>query len=553
MLRRISISNYVLIDSLELELPQGLTIITGETGAGKSILLGAVSLLLGARADLSVLGDPSKNCVVEAEFSVSPGPQLEEVFSAEDIAPSGEIVLRRVITPSGRSRSFLNDEPVGVRTLSRLSAFLVDIHSQHQHLRLADPAFLLSVVDMYTDNSSLVMACQAAHREYIGLLRDVSVLEARVDAARRDRDYRQYQFDELTAAALRPAEAEELEQEVKALSSAEEIRSLLADVLQRIAPEEGSLVSGMKEAVRSLDKAASRIESYAALRDRLDSCRLELKDILEEVSSSADAVVVSPERLEAAEQRLSFLWKLMEKHGCRNVEELVQLRDSVGASLDSDSTDAEELSRTREQAEAARVRFMDACARLSESRKKAAIPLSEALQKAVRSLEMPRASISVEVSPASAPDASGADRVRFLFSSSAGHPSDDLGKVASGGELSRVMLCIKAMMAGYVPMATMVFDEIDTGVSGSVADKMGAVLEGMGRSMQVLAITHLPQVASKGGAHLLVSKHFTDSGRALTKMAFLDQEGRVREIARLLSGSEVTEAALGNARALLGV
>lgn len=553
MLRRISISNYVLIDSLELELPQGLTIITGETGAGKSILLGAVSLLLGARADLSVLGDPSKNCVVEAEFSVSPGPQLEEVFSAEDIAPSGEIVLRRVITPSGRSRSFLNDEPVGVRTLSRLSAFLVDIHSQHQHLRLADPAFLLSVVDMYADNSSLVMACQAAHREYIGLLRDVSVLEARVDAARRDRDYRQYQFDELTAAALRPAEAEELEQEVKALSSAEEIRSLLADVLQRIAPEEGSLVSGMKEAVRSLDKAASRIESYAALRDRLDSCRLELKDILEEVSSSADAVVVSPERLEAAEQRLSFLWKLMEKHGCRNVEELVQLRDSVGASLDSDSTDAEELSRTRELAEAARVRFMDACARLSESRKTAAIPLSEALQKAVRSLEMPRASISVEVSPASAPDASGADRVRFLFSSSAGHPSDDLGKVASGGELSRVMLCIKAMMAGYVPMATMVFDEIDTGVSGSVADKMGAVLEGMGRSMQVLAITHLPQVASKGGAHLLVSKHFTDSGRALTKMAFLDQEGRVREIARLLSGSEVTEAALGNARALLGV
>lgn len=553
MLRRISISNYVLIDSLELELPQGLTIITGETGAGKSILLGAVSLLLGARADLSVLGDPSRNCVVEAEFSVSVGPQLEEVFNAEDIAPSGEIVLRRVITPSGRSRSFLNDEPVGVRTLSRLSAFLVDIHSQHQHLRLADPAFLLSVVDMYADNRSLAEGCRAAYREYSSLLHSVSGLEARVDAARRDRDYRQYQFDELTAAALRPGETEELEQEVKVLSSAEEIRSLLADVLQRIAPEEGSLVSGMKEAVRSLDKASSRIESYAALRDRLDSCRLELKDILEEVSSSADAVVVSPERLEAAEQRLSFLWKLMEKHGCRSVDELVQLRDSVGASLDSDSTDAEELSRVRQLAEAARVRFTEACARLSESRKKAAVSLSEALQKAVRSLEMPRACISVEVSPASAPDASGADRVRFLFSSSAGHPSDDLGKVASGGELSRVMLCIKAMMAGYVPMATMVFDEIDTGVSGSVADKMGAVLEEMGRSMQVLAITHLPQVASKGGAHLLVSKHFTDSGRAVTKMAFLDQEGRVREIARLLSGSEVTEAALGNARALLGL
>lgn len=553
MLRRVSISNYVLIDSLDLEFPDGMTIITGETGAGKSILLGAVSLLLGGRADVSLLGDATRNCVVEAEFSISPDPSLEEVFRAADIAPCKDIVLRRVITPSGRSRSFLNDEPVSVRTLSVLSGFLVDIHSQHQHLKLADPSFLLSVVDMYARNGRLLEECRAAFREYEGLVRSVSGLEARIEAARRDRDYRQFQLDELVSSSLRPGEDSELEQQVKVLSSAEDIRSLLSDVLCRLAPEEASLLAAMKDAVRSLDKASSKIEAYSRLRDRLDSCRLELQDIMDEVSASADAVVVSPEQLEAAEQRLSLLWRLMEKHGCKDVSGLVALRESLAASLESDTLDAEELIRTKQLAEDSRRRYNDICARLTESRRQAALPLSEAIQKAVRDMEMPRASIAVEVSPSPSADASGADRVRFLFSSLGKQPSEDVGKVASGGELSRIMLCIKALMSEYVPMATMIFDEIDTGVSGSVADKMGAVLEKMGRYMQVVAITHLPQVASKGNSHLLVSKHFTDSGRAVAKMAFLDMEGRVREIARLLSGSSVTEAALGNARSLLGL
>lgn len=551
MLRRINISNYILIDSLDLHLPEGLIVVTGETGAGKSILLGAVSLLLGAKADISMLGDKSRNCVVEAEFSVCPSSEMVSLFDSEGLEFTGEIILRRVVSPSGRSRSFLNDEPVNIQFLSAISSALVDIHSQHQHLMLADERFRMSVLDTCAGDRDLLDEVASCHALVSSLDSRIASLEAEIQAASKDRDYRRFQLEELDKARLSPGEMEQLEAEQKELSHAEEIKALTASALSRLYFGESSFVQEMKESVRDISKIASAIPRFEQLGQRLESCRIELQDIESELESAMESVNVSPERLEEVDDRLSLLWDLMKKHSCQTVEELIRKRDSFAASLSQEENAGALLDSLKAERCKESERLGVLADRLHSLRVKAASELSPAIRQAIRSLEIPYASFSIDVSIAPEIRPNGKDSVRFLFSSSPSMPPDDVSKSASGGELSRVMLCIKAFLARYKSMATLIFDEIDTGVSGSAADKIGVLLGEMGANMQIMAITHLPQVAARGKYHFCVRKHAASDGKAVTTVHSLSSKERVEEIARLLSGSEITDSAKKNAEALL--
>ena len=541
MLGRINISNYILIESLDLRLPEGLVIMTGETGAGKSILLGAISLLLGAKADVSMLGDKSRNCVVEAEFSVSPSRELLDAFEAAGMDFESELILRRVISPNGRSRSFLNDEPVSMQFLASISSFLVDIHSQHQQLMLADERFRMSVLDVFADNKALLSEFSDSYSKLAALDSSISSLSAELDNAARDREYRQFQLDELVNARLSPGEMEELEAEQKELSHAGEIRDALASALSRFTFGEYSFVQELKESIKDISRVSSGFPRFSVIGERLESCRIELQDIESELEKAIDSIVVSPERLEQVEERLSLLWGLMGKHGCRTVEALIEKRDSFAESLEEMKKERSVLaSRLDELAE-----------RLHDRRVKAASGLSSSLQKSIRSLEMPYSVFNINVEYSGEIRHSGKDTVRFMFSSSPSVPAADVTKAASGGELSRIMLCVKSLLASHKSMATLIFDEIDTGVSGSTADRIGMLLGEMGRNMQIVAITHLPQVAARGTYHFCVRKNTDGQHRAVTTVIPLSGEERTLEIARLLSGAKITDAAMKNAEALL--
>lgn len=555
MLSRLQVRNYVLIDSLEIEFPEGLIIITGQTGAGKSILLGALSLLMGAKADASMVSDGADNCVVEAEFETSDA-SLKDVLEDNEVEwDEGHLVIRRVVNRSGRSRSFVNDSPVPVNVLQDISSRLVDIHSQHQTLLLSDRNFQLDILDHYAGNSALRTECAGLHRELGALNSDLSALEARMARLAGERDYNEAQYRQLEAAALREGELEELEVEQKQLANAEEIKTALCSVeeLFTAASSSGEVLSvdsTLKEADKALSKIIRYVPDLASLSERIDSCRRELDDILAEVEAVNSRTELSESRLEEVEDRMSLLYGLMQKHSCRTEAELIALRDSLSEAL-SDSTQLEEK---REElcARIAQVqKSLQSVADLLHERRAGAVQtFSDAITGSIRDMELPYAVFEVELLPVS-PGAAGRDMIQFRFSAT-GRNAVDVSKCASGGEMSRIMLSLKSMMARYTNMPTMIFDEIDTGVSGSVADKMGSVICSMGENMQVFAITHLPQVAAKGSAHYLVSKTIDpSSSKAVSTIEKLSAEQRVLEVARMLSGSELTDAAIANAKSLL--
>lgn len=555
MLSRLQVRNYVLIDSLEIEFPEGLIIITGQTGAGKSILLGALSLLMGAKADASMVSDGADNCVVEAEFETSDA-SLKDVLEDNEVEwDEGHLVIRRVVNRSGRSRSFVNDSPVPVNVLQEISSRLVDIHSQHQTLLLSDRNFQLDILDHYAGNSALRTECAGLHRELGALNSDLSALEARMARLAGERDYNEAQYRQLEAAALREGELEELEVEQKQLANAEEIKTALCSVeeLFTAASSSGEVLSvdsTLKEADKALSKIIRYVPDLASLSERIDSCRRELDDILAEVEAVNSRTELSESRLEEVEDRMSLLYGLMQKHSCRTEAELIALRDSLSEAL-SDSTQLEEK---REElcARIAQVqKSLQSVADLLHERRAGAVQtFSDAITGSIRDMELPYAVFEVELLPVS-PGAAGRDMIQFRFSAT-GRNAVDVSKCASGGEMSRIMLSLKSMMARYTNMPTMIFDEIDTGVSGSVADKMGSVICSMGENMQVFAITHLPQVAAKGSAHYLVSKTIDpSSSKAVSTIEKLSAEQRVLEVARMLSGSELTDAAIANAKSLL--
>ena len=538
MLKRLQVKNYVLIDSLEITFPEGLVIITGQTGAGKSILLGSISLVLGAKADASAIGESGDKCVVEAEFNVpSDSSALSALLERNDVEwDDGHLILRRVIGRSGRPRAFVNDSPVSASVLSALSAELIDIHSQHQTLLLSDRRFQMSVLDHFAGNADLLKKCSSAYSEYLSMKSELEELDGRIARIEDERDYNEARF--------------------RQLANAEDIKENLFAVEDLFSPEAGTdrmpLDAVLRESEKRLEKISSFLSSASALAERISSCRVELGDILSDVSDMNSGIEVSQSRLQEVEERISLIYGLMQKFSCKTVGELIAVRDELNEALYDSSVlemRRDELMRSfklkKEELDAL-------AAQLHSARVKAAPGLAESIQKSIRSLEMQYAVFEVEVNDASL-SASGTDAIVFKFSST-GRNAVDLSKCASGGEMSRIMLCLKDLMARYTNMPTMIFDEIDTGVSGSVADKMGSMICSMGENMQVFAITHLPQVAAKGEAHYLVSKDVDpESLKTVTTIKKLSDEERVLELARMLSGSTLTDAAVANAKDLLGL
>ena len=558
MLRSLQIRNYVLIDSLDVDFPEGLVIITGQTGAGKSILLGALSLLLGSKADPSVIGEGSDNCVVEAVFGIpETDSALKAILEENDVdAPENELIIRRVVSRSGRSRSFINDSPVNVQVLQSISSRLVDIHSQHQTLLLTDRSFQLSMLDHFAGNEGLLGECAVSYRRLKALDDELSEVSGRLSRMNEERDYVYSRWKRLDDAGLREGELEALEAEQKQLANAEAIKEDLFLVENLFNPQDGgvggqlSMSAALKEAQKHLERVSKYIPQAAELAERIESSRAELDDVFAEVSSINSGTELSQERLEAVENRMSLIYGLLKNYSCASVADLVKLRDSLSDSLYDSTTLESRKEELERQAAAEREVLQGICDRLHAGRVKAAEPFSKAVEGMVRSLELERAVFATEVIQGQV-SPSGSDSVRFLFSASGMNPVD-VAKCASGGELSRLMLCLKAMMARFVNMPTLIFDEIDSGVSGSTADKMGGMICSMGEDMQVFAITHLPQVAAKGKAHYLVEKEYDVLGsRPSSSVRPLQGEERVMEIARMLSGSQVTAAAIENAKALL--
>ena len=554
MLARLHVRNFVLIDSLEIDFPEGLIIITGQTGAGKSILLGALSLVTGAKADASMVSEGADNCVVEAEFDTDDALIRSILEENEAEWDEGHLIIRRVVNRSGRSRAFVNDSPVPVAVLQDISSRLIDIHSQHQTLLLSDKQFQLDILDHYAGNTQLRQDCAATWKELVSKKSELGSLESRIARIASDKEYNEAQYRQLEAASLREGELAELEEEQKQLANAEDIKTGLCGVEELFTASSSgdsmSVDSSLKESVKMLMKVGRFIPAASELADRLDSCRLELDDILAEVSDMNSRVDMSQDRLEQVESRMSMLYGLLKKHGCADEAELIVLRDRLSDEL-FDST------RLEEQAEDLRkgiasldARVRNIASELHKSRSKAAADFSEAIASSIRGLEMPYAVFEVELeeTPVSA---TGSDAVAFRFSAT-GRNAVDVARCASGGEMSRIMLALKAMMARFTSMPTMIFDEIDTGVSGSVADKMGSMICQMGEHMQVFAITHLPQVAAKGHAHYVVSKEIDPAtSKAVSTITRLADDDRVLEVARMLSGSVLTDAAIANAKELL--
>jgi len=554
MLKALSVRNYVLIDSLETGFPEGLIIITGQTGAGKSILLGALSLLMGAKADAAAIADGADSCVVEGVFSAPGDSGLLSLLEENDVEDGGgELTIRRVVNRSGRSRAFINDCPVNLPLLTSVTSRLVDIHSQHQNLALADRQFQLSALDLYAGDAGLLGEYGEAYRRLRDFRSELTEVSGRLERLAAERDYDVARFRRLDAAALRDGELEELEAEQRRLANAEEIKESLCEVEAFFSPQRDDVLSpdsGLRNCIHTLSKLSKYIPETGPLSERLASVRIELDDIAGEVSSMNSRLDVPADRLQAVEERLSTLYSLLKAHSCHTVAELIAERDRYSEALfDTDALEArkEELERSVAEVSAR----LDALAsQLHDARVKAASPFSEAIMDSLRFLELDRAVFALSFSEIPAGPA-GKDSVQFLFSADGREPVD-LARCASGGELSRIMLSLKAMMARYTEMPTLVFDEIDSGVSGSAADRMGSLICDMGRDMQVFAITHLPQVAAKGDAHYVVSKSSAPDGRTVSTIEQLDGEGRVRELARMLSGSVITDAAIANAKALLG-
>ena len=545
MLRSLHVRNYVLIDSLEIDFPEGLVIITGQTGAGKSILLGALGLVLGGKADASLVGPRGDACVVEAEFSVGADVALKSLLRDNDLEESDTLVIRRTLNRTGRSRSFVNDEPVSLPVLQSLAERLIDIHAQHQTLRLADPAFRMALLDHYAGNDDRLSACHTAWNALQGLRKELAEVTDRLQRLASEKEWNEALYARLDAARLRDGELEELEDEQKRLAHAEELKELLGGCEDLLDAPETPLAAQLKEAGKRVARAARFLPSLEPLVQRLESARLELEDIVEELESTSERVDVSPDRLERVEERMALLYDLLKRHGVQTIGELIAERDRLSEAL-FDSSALQERKTELEKAVSKAEKTFDAAAdALHDAREKASEGFASAILESLAFLELDHAVFQVEL--ADAPKGPlGRDAVRFLFSST-GKAPQDLAKVASGGELSRIMLSLKAMMARFTAMPTLIFDEIDAGVSGSAADKMGQMICQMGESMQVFAITHLPQVAAKGSAHYLVAKE-----NDVTSIRQLSPEGRVQEIARMLSGSVVTEAAVANAEALLG-
>lgn len=550
MLARLSVHNYALIRELDLNLGEGLTIITGETGAGKSILLGALSLILGTRVDTSVLLDKKEKCIVEGLFNTNE-PDIRDFFVTNELDYDDAVIMRREISPAGKSRAFINDTPVTVNLLKELGEKLIDIHSQHQSLMLGDNSFQLGIIDSFAGTSVFVDDYRSAYNNFRKLQRKYDEMLAKAQHDSEDLEYYKFQLNQIEEAKVVKGEQAELEQEQEILEHAGEITASLSAVSGLISGDERSVTALANEAKSFLLKIKSFIPGGEELFTRMNSIYIEIDDIASEVEKLSQKIDVDPGRLEKINFRLNQIYTLIQKHRLKDLDELLNKKTEFERLIKSISLNEEMIGETASKLKSEKEQLSALASKISEERKKI-LPLIESrVTELLNSLGMPNAKFRISLSACEDFTSSGIDFADFMFSANKQVEPENLTRVASGGELSRVMLSLKSLLSKNNRISTIIFDEIDAGVSGEVADKVGQILASMGEYMQVVNITHLPQVASRGTEHYHVYKEDRDDS-TITRIKLLTEDERVVEIARLLSGSEITETAMKNARELLG-
>ena len=550
MLQRLAIRNYALIDTLDIDFSKELNILTGETGAGKSIILGALSLLLGQRAESKYFFNQEKKCVIEGAFKID-DYHLKQFFEEQDLDYEAETVLRREISLDGKTRAFINDTPVTVAILKQVGEQLIDIHSQHATLAINTESFQLLVLDTLCNHASLLAEYQQALGQHKQLTKKLKELELALSEAISAQEYIQYQFEELEKAGLQVNEQEDLEQELKSLTHAEEIKRNLSAALFLLSNGEQTSIAQLKEAVQ-LSKA---IEKYATgiqpLIERLQSSLIELKDIAAELERLAQGTSINEARTNMISERLDILYTLQKKHRVTTVADLLVLRDQFAAQLQQLLSGDEEITRIQQQERVLKSNLVALAQQLSTNRKQVIPALEQQVQEALTTVGMPHAQLRVsQETDINLLNLTGADRIQFLFSANKGQEPMPMNKVASGGELSRLMLCIKSLIAKKTALPTIIFDEIDTGISGEIALKVGAIMEQMAQNMQVITITHLPQIASKKGKHFRVFKNEAGE-QTSTGIEALHKDERILEVAKMLGGEQASAAAMEHAKELL--
>jgi len=550
MLQSISIQNYALIDTLDITFDKGFSVITGETGAGKSIILGAIGLLLGQRADVKAIKRGASKCVIEAHFNIS-SYQMQSFFEENELEyDSNECILRRELQATGKSRAFINDSPASLILMKELGEQLIDVHSQHQNLLLNKENFQLNVLDALAGDEKELSDYKEAYQSYRKVAEELSILTELEEKSKADEDYVRFQLDQFDEAKLVEGEDAELKKEEEILSHAEEIKEGLYSTEQILLGDEGGLLSNLKKIAGTLRSLKERYNAAGDLSDRVDNLSIELKEVARDLTREQENIEVDPGRLDFVNERLNLIYTLEKKHHVSTLEELIQVQEEFRARLNAISSFGEQIEVLQKQKEALYGKVEKAMLLLTKKRTQAARKVEHEMQSRLIPLGMPNVCFQVRITPKANFDATGGDNVGFLFSANKNATLQNISSVASGGEIARVMLSLKAMIADATQLPTIIFDEIDTGVSGEIADKMAEIMKEMGSCMQVISITHLPQIAAKGKVHYKVYKQDNETSTS-SNIRRLKQEDRIEEIAHMLSGATLTEAAMNNAKELL--
>jgi len=549
MLASLSIKNYALIENLKVDFKEGLSIITGETGAGKSILMGGLALVLGKRADTSLVYDKAKKCVIEAEFQVG-SYHLESFFKENDLDYDPWVIIRREILPNGKSRAFVNDTPTNLSVLNGLTRQLIDIHSQHETLQLSDPTYQFHIIDSLADNNIYLEDYYTAFQEYKHMLKELEAIKQNQLQAQKEYDYNVFLWDELDKSALKVGEMEDLEKDLEKLSHLEEIKANLSGVLELSEREPLGALSQLLEINQQLSRIGAYADLYDTLSERMKSLLIEFKDVMSEVEAENDSLVYDPQALEKVENRLQLLYDLQKKHQAANVDQLIEIRKQYQLKIaDVDHAD-EAIAEKSAQIKLAVERLDKLCETLQDRRKKAIPQFNLQIEKSLAGLEMKNTRFKVELSKTAEFMFNGSDQLQFLMSSDKGKTFEPIKKVASGGEMSRIMLAVKSILSKYSNLPAIIFDEIDTGVSGEVSNRIAELMLAMCVNMQVITITHLPQVAAKGHHHYKVFK--SEHKEVISSnIKMLNADERLVELAEMLGGSKITESALAHAKQLL--
>ena len=549
MLAKLFIQNYALIDKLSIDFTEGLSIITGETGSGKSILLGALGLVLGNRADLSSLKKGDTKCIIEAEFNLT-AYKLERFFSKNDLDYEENTIIRREILPSGKSRAFVNDTPVNLSNLSQLKSKLIDIHSQHQTLQLSDVDFQFSILDALAKNDKKIASYKRGLKQYNILVSELRKLKENQEQEQQQYEYNLHLFKELEEADFKLNEQEELEKKLDVLNNVEDIKLNLSEAIQITTGEEFGVQNLLSSLENNLQKISGFSKEYEALYQRIVSVKIEVDDVVTELENSNETVEFNPGELETINDRLQLLYSLQKKHQVATIDELLAIFESLAVKVNSVENASEIITSKQKEIDEVAIKLDSVAELITEAREKSIPKLKKELEFLLSELGMPNATFSIAVQPTEKYLSNGKDELQFLFSANKGGNYGELKKVASGGELSRIMLSVKKILSQNTKLPTIIFDEIDTGVSGEVSNKIADIMQKMGNYMQVIAITHLPQIASKGVSHFKVYKEEVD-GVTSSNLKQLTKEERIVEIAEMLSGKDISDSALIHAKELL--